>query len=268
MEVSFFCTTWGQKNESWDAFFRKVKDAGYNGVETSLPPDEELKEFLDGLKRYNLKFIGQHWETAAPEFEVHKVEYARRLQALASLIPISINAHTGKDYFTFEHNMTLLALAEEIATETGVPISHETHRSRFAFAAHATQPYLEHFSSLAITLDVSHWCAVAESLLADQQGALNLALDQTRHIHARVGFEQGPQVSDFTLPQYEPALKFHLECWDKVVATCVNKGISILPITSEFGPPPYMQGVLPEDAGKKQWKLNVDMMNILKRRYL
>jgi sugar phosphate isomerase/epimerase len=267
MKISYFCTTWGQKRENWDAFFMKVRNAGYDGVETSLPPNEEEKEFLNGLAKYDLNFIGQHWETATSDFEAHKVEYARRLRALASLSPVSINAHTGKDYFSFERNMALLAIAAEITQETGIPITHETHRSRFAFAPHVTHKYLEHSHSLEITLDVSHWCAVAESLLQDQAAALNLALDRTRHIHARVGFPQGPQVPDFTLPQYETALQFHLECWDKIVDSHRKSDRKTLPITPEFGPPPYMQITSNGDAGEKQWKMNKDMMTLLKDRY-
>ena len=267
MRILYFCTTWGQKNENWDAFFEKVKNAGYDGIETSLPPEGEEKEFLDRLNTYELDFIGQHWETVTRDFEVHKAEYSRRLRALASLKPISINAHTGKDYFSFERNMALLAVAAKITQDTGIPISHETHRSRFAFAAHVTQQYLEHSPSLELTLDVSHWCAVAESLLQDQVEALGLALSRTRHIHARIGFAQGPQVPDFTLPQYKTALQFHLECWDKIVLNHQKNGSSMLPITTEFGPPPYMQLVSPENASEKQWKMNADMMNMLKERY-
>ena len=57
MKISYFCTTWGQKNGSWDAFFKKVKKAGYDGIETSLPPESEEGEFLKGLNAYQLDFI-------------------------------------------------------------------------------------------------------------------------------------------------------------------------------------------------------------------
>lgn len=244
----------------------KVRNAGYDGVETSLPPSEEENEFLDSLNKYELDFIGQHWETSTPDFELHKAEYAERLGSLASLNPISINSHTGKDYFSFEQNRALLDIAAEITNDTGVPVFHETHRSRFAYAAHATRPYLEQ-TSTELTLDVSHWCAVAESLLQDQTEALNIALERARHIHARIGFEQGPQVPDFTHPQYNAALQFHLECWDKVVLNIKSNGKSMLPITAEFGPPPYMQLLSMHEAADKQWKMNVDMMNMLKKRY-
>lgn len=266
MKISYFCTTWGQKSASWDAFFRKVKQAGYDGVETSLPPEGEEREFLDGLKKYQLGFIAQHWETVTIDFNAHKAEYADRIRSLAALKPLFINSHTGKDHFSFKQNIALLDIATQVAEESGISIFHETHRGRFAFAAHITSGYLEQ-SHPDLTLDVSHWCSVAESLLQDQRPALNLALDHTRHIHARVGFEQGPQVSDFMLPQYKSALQFHLECWDSVVQKHRNSGSSSLSITPEFGPPPYMQIISANDAAEKQWELNENMMILLKERY-
>lgn len=266
MEILYFCTTWGQKSEDWDSFCMKVKNAGYDGIETSFPPEQEEQEFLDCLNKYELAFIGQHWETTTIDFAAHKAEYAKRIRSLASLKPLLVNSHTGKDHFSFDQNIALLNIAADIAEETDVPVYHETHRGRFAFAAHITRHYLE-YSHPALTLDVSHWCCVAESLLQDQAESLNLALDHTRHIHARIGFEQGPQVSDFTLPQYEAALQFHLECWDKVVFNHKQSGRLMLPITAEFGPPPYMQGVSQGAAGDKQWKMNADMMYMLKDRY-
>ena len=266
MKILYFCTTWGQKNEGWEAFCKKVRQEGYDGIETSFPLEDEKQEFLDSLQKYKLACIAQHWETTTADFDAHKTEYTERIRSLTSLKPLLINAHTGKDHFSFTQNSELLDIAEEIAAETGVPICHETHRGRFAFAAHITRSYLEN-SHLDLTLDVSHWCCVAESLLNDQTESLNMALDRTRHIHARVGFEQGPQVPDFTLPQFEGALKFHLNCWDKVVHNSKHSGKSQLTITTEFGPPPYMQGFSQEDSGSKQWKLNADMMNMLKDRY-
>lgn len=266
MKISYFCTTWGQKTGSWDAFMMKVRNAGYDGIETSFPPSGEESEFLECLDKYGLYFIGQHWETSSADFELHRAEYINRLRSLTSLAPISINSHTGKDYFSFEQNKALLDVAAEIAAETGIPIFHETHRGRFAFAAHITRSYLEQ-TSVELTLDVSHWCAVAESLLQDQAGALGAALDRTRHIHARVGFEQGPQVPDLTSPQYNSALQFHLECWDRVVLQLKDHGRPMLPVTAEFGPPPYMQLYSAPEAADRQWQMNVDMMNLLKRRY-
>lgn len=65
MDICFFCTSWGQKAGNWAAFFKKVKTAGYDGVETGIPPIAEAEEFREGLNKYKLKFIAQHWRPTA-----------------------------------------------------------------------------------------------------------------------------------------------------------------------------------------------------------
>ena len=261
MRILYFCTTWGQKTGSWDDFFSRIVAHGYQGVETDLPPEEEGEEFRGGLDKYGLKFIAQHWETADAAIGVHRQKYEDRLRKLAALKPLFINSHTGRDFFTHAQNAELLDIAEMVAGDTGVQVVHETHRSRFAYAAYVTLPYLQERTSLQLTLDISHWCAVAESLLQDQPEAVDIAISRTRHIHARVGFAQGPQVADPSLPIYREALDFHLNCWDKVVAHARHE---FLTITPEFGPPPYMPAGQPEE---QQWQNNLYLMNLLKNRY-
>ncbi|WP_235884611.1 sugar phosphate isomerase/epimerase family protein [Pedobacter hiemivivus] len=261
MRILYFCTTWGQKMNSWDEFFSGIISHGYQGVETDLPAEGEQNEFMEGLDKYGLKFIAQHWETTDVNLKSHQQEYEERLHKLAALKPLFINSHTGRDFFSWEQNCSLLDSAQKIEKETGVRIVHETHRSRFAYAAHVTAPFLNQRPELQLTLDVSHWCAVAESLLQDQPEAVNLAIKHTAHIHARVGFAQGPQVADPSLPEYAEALAFHLNCWDKVVEN--YKG-DILTITPEFGPIPYMPHHLPQE---RQWQNNLYIMNLLKNRY-
>lgn len=261
MRILYFCTTWGQRTGEWHEFFANIAGYGYQGVETDLPVEGERNEFMEGLDKYGLKFIAQHWETTDAVIELHQEKYEQRLRKLAALKPLFINSHTGKDFFNWEQNNSLLDIAEKVTQDTGIRVVHETHRSRFAYAAHSTMQYLHKRPALQLTLDVSHWCAVAESLLQDQHEAVETAIKHTAHIHARVGFAQGPQVADPSLPEYAEALAFHLNCWDKVVANHKNE---VLTITPEFGPLPYMPPNQPED---QQWQNNLYMMNLLKNRY-
>ena len=269
MEVLFFCPRWGQAGTDWDTFARRVKDAGYDGVETDLPATEQERlAFEDAMYKYSLAFIGQHWETTTPVYEVHRLEYGKRISALAEMKPLFINSQTGKDYFTVEQNEQLLAIAAGIASETGIAVYHETHRGKFSFAAHVTQQYLQRNKELTLTLDLSHWCAVAESLLQDQGGAVQAAIAATKHIHARVGFAQGPQVNDPRAPEWQEALEVHLRCWDQVVKTQQDAGAARLCFTAEFGPFPYMpQTPYTCQPLANQWEVNRYMKNLLQNRY-
>ena len=272
MKIQFFCPRWGSENLAWDTFFRKVKDTGYDGVEMGFPPtlpQNEKDQILTGLNNYSLLFIGQHWQTTEADFDRHLQVYETHLNSLVAGNPVFINSQTGKDYFSMDQNMKLIQKAKEISDESGIPIIHETHRGKWSFAAHITQLYLQQNPGIRLTLDASHWCNVAESYLEDQQDAINLAIQHTDHIHARVGHTEGPQVSDPRDPLWQEALNHHLTWWDKIVQLKKDKQAPVLTITPEFGAPPYTT-LLPHTHQPiaNQWDINCYMKDLLKKRYV
>ncbi len=191
MQVKFFCPKWGCENISWNDFFPKAKQAGYDGIEFGIPHDfsaSALDEIWNLAVKNNMLIIPQHYDTYEPDYSKHYDTYAVWLEKLKPFKAIKINSQTGKDFFSFEQNSSLIQAAEKYTNATGIKIYHETHRNKFSFAAHITKEYLSKNSSLQITLDASHWVCVAESFLEDQQDAINLAIDRTEHIHARVGY--------------------------------------------------------------------------------
>lgn len=269
MELLFFCPRWGSSDLSWDAFAAKAKQAGYDGIETDIPAvPEERKQLLAAIEKYSLSFIAQHWETVVPDFQQHKQAYKKQIQYLAEANPLFVNSQTGKDYYSFEQNSELIAIADEIAVASGIPVYHETHRGKFSYAAHVMHAYLQKIQGLRITLDISHWCAVAETLLHDQPGAVQAAIAKTMHIHARIGHSQSAQVNDPRAPEWEEARQFHLQCWDAVVNKHMAAGSRMLGITTEFGPDPYMpQQPFTRVPLANQWEVNEYMMDLLKSRY-
>ncbi len=255
----------------YDTFLENVKRAGYDGVEMGLPfelSEVEKSERLAGLKAHGLAFIGQHWQTIEPDFNVHLRVFEKHLFSIASGKPLFINSQTGKDYYSRQQNMILINRANEISRETGIKIIHETHRGKWSFAAHITKEYLTKHPDIRITFDASHWCNVAESMLADQQEAIDLAIKHADHIHARVGFQEGPQVNDPRAPEWKNELDTHLSWWDQIVDLHRKKGTEVLTITPEFGAPPYLP-LLPytRQPIADQWEINVFMMNLLADRY-
>ena len=270
MEILFFCPYWGKRHVDIVDFAQQVKAAGFDGVEMDLPWDtREHERVVAVLKDYELALIAQHWETHLTDIEAHRLAYERCLRHQAGGQPLFINSHTGKDFFSFAQNKSLIELAVAVARDTGVRILHETHRGRFSFAAHVTQRYLEDNEELFLALDLSHWCAVAESLLEDQPAAVNLALDRARHIHARVGFAEGPQITDPRAPEWREAVERHLQWWDRIIEKARRRGDEVFPITPEFGPFPYLQHLPHTDMPiVSQWDINVYMKDLLKERFL
>lgn len=242
-------------------------DAGFDGIETGIPPDAGKSEQLaETLGKHGLEYILQ-CNAFSTNFDDYLIAYRKELEHAARLKPILINCHTGKDHFYYDKNEKLIAAAEAISQLTGVPIVHETHRGRFPFAAHVTQEYLERLPALQLALDISHWCVVHESLLEDQSEAVSQALHRASHIHARVGHTQGPQVNDPRAPEWQASLLQHLIWWDAVVAHRRAQQLPIT-ITTEFGPPNYLP-TLPytQQPLANQWELNTYMLDLLGARY-
>jgi sugar phosphate isomerase/epimerase len=269
LKLKFFCTRWGYEHIPWDEFCKKVKAAGYDGVETTLPLDtDETQSVLTELANYNLELIAVQWDTGTPNFNHHIEEYKLRLRSAAAAKPLFITSHTGKDFFSVEQNTGLLNLAHQISNETGVKIIHETHRGKFSFAAHVTKEYLLKLPWLCLTLDISHWFTVAESYLIDQQDAVNLALQHTDHIHARIGHSNGPQVIDPRSPEWKAVVNMHFALWSKIINIKIKNGTEQLTFTTEFGPFSYMQLRPFENVPlANQWEINEYMLNLLKTTY-
>jgi sugar phosphate isomerase/epimerase len=267
MKLKFFCPRWGSEHISFNIFAKKVKEAGYDGIEMSLPLNEKEKlQITHSIRENDLLHIAQHWETATTNFEEHKKEYARRIENLAQAKPVLINSQTGRDFFSFEQNAELIKMANSIASDHNVKLVHETHRSKFSFAAHVVAEYLERLADLRLGFDVSHWINVAETYLQDQEENVELAISRADHIHSRVGFPEGPQIPDPRVPEWQEAVNVHLGFWKRIVERNRAEGKSFITITSEFGPFPYMTRMpYTQMPISNQWDINVYMMKLLKK---
>jgi hypothetical protein len=81
---------------------------------------------------------------------------------------------------------------------------------------------------------------VAERLLDDCGPIIELAASRCIHIHARVGYEEGPQVPDPSAPEYQRHVEAHERWWDLVWKSQQARGFAHSTLTPEFGPPGYL----------------------------
>jgi sugar phosphate isomerase/epimerase len=270
MSLQFFCPRWGSEYVSWYSFLEKVRAAGYDGIEWGISQtatEKELDEVWSLAEKHRLKIIVQNYDTGEAEYSKHFDQFSAWLEKIRPYPCVKINSQTGRDFFCFGRNQALIEEASRFTENTGIEVVHETHRNKLLFAAHISKEYLEKLPDLKITLDASHWVCVAESFLEDQAEAMRLAIEKTEHLHARVGYPEGPQVPDPRVAEWQHAVDRHLNWWDKVAERKRNEN-SVLTITPEFGPSPYM--VQLPGTGEPicdQWAVNVYMMELLKKRY-
>jgi len=269
--IDFFCPRWGSEHLAWEDFFIQVKLAGYDGVEWAISREvskKELDTVFNLAQQYKVKILAQHYDTNESDFFEHMDFYSAWLEKIAPYPIVKLNSQTGKDFFLYAENKTLIDLANDFGRKHNISVCHETHRGKFSFATHITDHYLQAIADLKLTLDASHWVCVAESYLQDQKTAMKLILARTGHIHARVGHTQGPQVTNPASRQWTEALDTHLGWWDQAIAHQLSsEDKDPITITPEFGPYPYMVRLPNGRDIAGQWDINCWMMELLHKRY-
>lgn len=269
MEIPILSPLWGHEHLDLNTFLDKIRMAGYNGVDTWVPDSLGDRKLLYAyLQKYKMLIVAHQHSASGSTFKKFRSSFLKNLYKCAEFDPILINSHTGRDYFTPASNIALIETALEFTDKTGILVTHETHRGRFAYSPQVTADYFRINKDFCITADLSHWVCVTESMLENFQTIVGQALARTRHIHARIGFEQGPQITDPRDPTWKYALDTFLLWWDKIVSLNVASGRKILPVTTEFGPAPYMVKLpFSNELIADQFEINCFMKDLLAERY-
>jgi len=129
-------------------------------------------------------------------------------------------------------------------------VSHETHRGRCLYHPTITLEILRKFPNLKLTLDMSHWAIVTERLQeggwfgtipgsSEEQNNWVEILSRVKHIHARIGSQQSPQLSAPTLQQRNIYYNVWKKCWALGLENHTKNNPKIFSVTPEYGPFPY-----------------------------
>ena len=274
MEIKYICTYWGCEHLSAKEFLTKVVTNGYKGVEINFPDDADfIAEFQVELQNIrntsnpDFIFIAQQVLPSKIETLAEYIErITDRLEFLISLKPNYINSHTGKDFFSFSDNCKIIEICDHLSKVSGIPIWHEIHRGRFSFHLKTLLNYIDIFPKLKLIADFSHFCVVSESDLHDQNELLCKIYPNINHIHARIGFEQSPQVNNPFAPEWNTYLEQYLGWWKEIIEIQKTRKSAICTITPEFGPFPYMpQEPFTKKPLANQWETNLQMKNYLQQ---
>lgn len=265
-KIHFVKSLWGVTEKQgntpaqWSNLFRRIKEEGYQAIETPVSvAQQDSKLFTSALQEHGLYYIAQihTCNYSAKGHVVSRVvkDHLDSLQSLASaakdLGAKFINSHSGHDSWSLDENIEFFNGAMAIQNSLGIKISHETHRRRSLYNPWITSKIISAVPTIDITADLSHWVVVCERVFDPTEGdddwpaILEQVANRCFHVHARVGFSEGPQVSHPGDPFYARALEHHLSWWKKIVDTHKSLGTHpIITIEMEFGPPPYLH-ILP-----------------------
>jgi hypothetical protein len=269
MEIKVLSPLWGHEQLEYKMFLDKMRMAGYDGFDTWVPEDAGEKKLLfDYLQTHQMYIVTHQHQAAGKNFTEFKSSFKKNLYRCAEPEPLLINSHTGRDYFSLEQNLELIDIAGEFSEKTGITVAHETHRGRVGYSPQMLAELFELRKDLFITADFSHWVCVTESMLQHFSGILTEAIGRSRHIHARVGFEQGSQVPHPAAPEWQYAVDHFFSWWDRIIKTNVKNNCKLMPVTTEFGPQPYMPSLpFSNKPVADQFEINCYMKDMIRKRY-
>jgi hypothetical protein len=161
--------------------------------------------------------------------------------ALLRPLLLSISGQSGRDYFSQEDADRFFSACEAVAAEFGVQLQHETHRHRILFNPWCARASVQRLPRLNLLADLSHYCVVCEAPCEDPDlgEAIAALIPRVTHTHARVGYEEGPQVPDPTLPAFAGHVAGHAAWWKAIFRAHIAAGKKVCTVTPEFLPFPY-----------------------------
>lgn len=244
MNLTLIRHLWGvDHTHGLDHYLPRWREVGYTAVESAIRFSPDRGALLGFLKTSGMRLVPQVFTndfTPGGSVRVHLDSLKEQIDETLDLDPLFVNAHSGSDTWSHAEAVDFYGAALELEKSLGITLCHETHRLRYFANPWVTRPILETYPDLRLVCDFSHWVCVAERLLPDCDEIIQLAADHCHLIHARVGHEEGPQVSDPRAPEWQLHLTAHERWWDIIWDSQKRRGMDHSYLTPEFGPPPYM----------------------------
>jgi hypothetical protein len=223
-----------------------MRAAGADAVAAPAVAVGDLAGFVAAVGDAGLGFVPQLF-TWGRTVDEHLATLRTSIEQVAPFSPRLAVVQAGRDSFVDVDADRFFGEALRMERDLGVSLAFETHRSRILFTPWRTLELLARHEDLKLAADLSHWVCVGERLRLGRDTVRTCA-ERTIHIDARVGHEQGPQVSDPRAPEYAEHLDTHLGWWREIHTAQAARGLDVLSVMPEFGPPPY-QPVLPFGGG-------------------
>jgi sugar phosphate isomerase/epimerase len=247
MHLRLFGSLWAHEGD-WEWLFQSCERGRFGGIEAPPPEEPQARHELRArLEAAGAAFIaeictaGSYVPRREAGLEEHLQSFQEGLGRATECNALFVTSMAGCDAWSVEQSVQFFGAAHEMARQHGIAASFETHRGRSFFNPWTTRDVLQQLPDLRLTCDFSHWCVVCERLVDSEAQVLAMCFERAHHVHARVGYEQGPQVPDPSAPEYAAALHAHERWWSAIWEAHRQQGRAFTTMTPEFGPDKYLQ---------------------------
>lgn len=231
---------WGNE-ASPDEALALAREWDFEAVEGPLlgKPDVWKSKWKESGRRWIAEIAtgcatGEYVPSWSSRPDGHFEDFHRKLDLALAAGAEKITVLAGSDAWEYGTARDFLGRILDLAS--GVDLTIETHRGRPTFHPRPTLRLLDELPRLRLTLDLSHWCVVCERPMATDVDLLDRLRGRVGHLHARVGYDQGPQAPDPRAPWHAGDTAAHFAAWRRIAGEAAG-----FTITPEFGPDGYLQ---------------------------
>ncbi len=254
MTIHLYKTAWGlvgpgQRYPNLLEFVDSAREENYVGVEFPVfyleaepgGPERAALRLEERFAQHGLEFIAliatrtDQWG----DYDAHLDSFRSQCEVAARLGAAKAAVHAGADSFGLDRGQAFLEACSAMANDAGITPCFETHRARILYNPFTCATLLERMPALQLTSDLSHWLLVVDRIPHDIMELFDLASSRSGHLHARIGHEKSPQVTEPSDPAWAGHVELYRRWWQISVDASSARG-ETLSISPEFGPPPYM----------------------------
>lgn len=248
MRLETYLTLWGD-TRPWSHAIADAHRRGYDGIEARIPALADLPACGAALRDSHCPFIaialtgGGVIPRQDATIKDHLADLGALLARATQLAPRFVNVLGGNDRWGVNQQVEFIGRAMMLGRDHGLTLSFETHRARLCATPWATLDVVAQMPDALFTADISHWVVGCERLLDDPCDDFSTFIERVHHIQARVGYDQGPQVSHPAAPEHRAALEFHRDFWRRIRVSQRARGYAVTTLTPECGPDGYTHTV-------------------------
>lgn len=246
MQLEIFRSLWGERR-AWPDVIAETRAAGFTGIEARVPDHlTAARHHASLLAQEAVPYIAITL-TGGGVIPRQKASLTDHLDDLAAIFeravimrPRFVNVLGGNDRWGITEQADFIGGALDLARRVGIDCVFETHRARILSSPWITQAVLTQCPAEArFTTDISHWVVTCERFLDDPMDDFSAFIERVHHIQARIGYDQGPQVSHPAAPEHARARQFHQTFWEAVWRSQMRRGYPVSTMTPECGPDGY-----------------------------
>ncbi|WP_438381368.1 TIM barrel protein [Asaia sp. BMEF1] len=248
MHLETYRTLWGDARP-WADSIAEARAEGFDGIEGRIPGPDSLAACRDALASTGVPYIaialtgGGVTPRQDASLQDHLADLEAALIRATTLAPRFVNVLGGNDRWSAAKQVDFISHALTLGQKHGVTLSFETHRARICATPWITLDVVAQLPDALFTADISHWVVGCERLLDDPCDDFSAFIARVHHIQARIGYDQGPQVSHPGAPEHAAALRFHQDFWCAIWQDQARRGYARTTLTPECGPDGYTQSL-------------------------